>query len=72
MEHTANADFFGSAVGWKKEAADVAENYKKLGNRLPAALEKELCDLEARLNAAVLPDKTSPIVWDEFHEPAPV
>jgi phosphoenolpyruvate carboxykinase (GTP) len=46
--------------GWKKEAADVAENYKKLGDRLPAALEKELRDMEARLSATTLPDLTSP------------
>jgi phosphoenolpyruvate carboxykinase (GTP) len=37
--------------GWKKEAADVAENYKKLGSRLPVALQKELDDLRARLSA---------------------
>jgi len=44
--------------GWKKEAADVADNYQKLGSRLPAALAKELSDLQARLRAATLPDKT--------------
>jgi len=44
--------------GWKKEAADVAENYKKFGSRLPAALEKELYNLSTRLSAATLPQKT--------------
>ena len=44
--------------GWKKEAADVAENYKKFGSRLPAALEKELYNLGTRLSAATLPQKT--------------
>jgi phosphoenolpyruvate carboxykinase (GTP) len=38
--------------GWKKEAADVAENYQKFGNRLPAALEQELRELGRRLSAA--------------------
>lgn len=38
--------------GWKQEAASVAEHYKKFGNRLPAALEHELANLNARLNAA--------------------
>ncbi len=37
--------------GWKKEAADVAENYKKFGDHLPAPLAKELQSLVARLNA---------------------
>ena len=38
--------------GWKKEAADVAENYKKFGDRLPAALQQELAGLTQRLTAA--------------------
>ncbi len=37
--------------GWKQETASVAEHYKKFGNRLPAALEQELANLNARLNA---------------------
>ena len=43
--------------GWKQEAADVAENYKKFGSRLPAALEKELYNLGTRLSAATLPPR---------------
>jgi phosphoenolpyruvate carboxykinase (GTP) len=43
--------------GWKKEAEDVAESYKKFGDRLPAALEKELYDLGTRLSTATLPLK---------------
>ena len=35
--------------GWKNEAADIAEYYKKFGNRIPAALQKELDDLRDRL-----------------------
>jgi phosphoenolpyruvate carboxykinase (GTP) len=45
--------------GWKKEAADVAENYKKFGSRLPAALEQELYNLGTRLSGATLPDQTT-------------
>jgi phosphoenolpyruvate carboxykinase (GTP) len=41
--------------GWKQEAADVAENYKKLGDRLPAALAKQLHDLTHRLSAYAPP-----------------
>ena len=37
--------------GWKKEAVGVAENYKKFGGRLPAALETELANLNARLTS---------------------
>ena len=39
---------------WKQEAADVAENYKKYGDRLPGALEQELYRLGTRLSAAAL------------------
>ena len=35
--------------GWKNETADIAEYYKKIGNRIPAALQKELDDLRDRL-----------------------
>jgi hypothetical protein len=35
----------------------VAENYKKFGSHLPAALEKALSTLDARLSAATLPSK---------------
>jgi phosphoenolpyruvate carboxykinase (GTP) len=45
--------------GWKKEAADVAENYKKFDSRLPAALEKELYNLGTRLSVATLPHQTT-------------
>lgn len=37
------------AAGWKVEAADVEENYKKFGDRLPAALRQELAALKQRL-----------------------
>ena len=37
---------------WKKEATDVAEAYKKFGDRLPAALKEQLHDLGTRLSAA--------------------
>jgi phosphoenolpyruvate carboxykinase (GTP) len=45
--------------GWKQEALDVAENYKKFGSRLPAALEKELYNLGTRLSVATLPHQTT-------------
>jgi phosphoenolpyruvate carboxykinase (GTP) len=35
--------------GWKKEVEDVAANYAKFGNHLPAALSKELVELKKRL-----------------------
>ncbi len=41
--------------GWTQEALDVSENYKKFGDRLPAALENELRDLKDRLVAAATP-----------------
>ncbi len=36
-------------AGWKKEIADVATNYKKFGDRLPAALNAQLDSLHQRL-----------------------
>jgi phosphoenolpyruvate carboxykinase (GTP) len=36
-------------AGWKKEAADVAANYAKFGNRLPKALADQLDGLRHRL-----------------------
>jgi len=48
--------------GWKREAADVADDYRKFGSRLPTALEKELYNLGTRLSAATLPQKTTPTV----------
>jgi phosphoenolpyruvate carboxykinase (GTP) len=41
--------------GWKREVADVAENYQKYGDRLPRALKTELQELNMRLNAAADP-----------------
>jgi len=38
-------------AGWKKEAADVAENYKRFDHHLPAALQQELTNLNQRLDA---------------------
>jgi len=35
--------------GWKKEIEDVAFNYAKLGDRLPAALREQLSELRKRL-----------------------
>ncbi len=35
--------------GWRNEAADVAANYAKFGNRLPAALNDQLNALKQRL-----------------------
>ena len=35
--------------GWKREIADVAANYKKLGKQLPAALNAQLDSLRQRL-----------------------
>jgi phosphoenolpyruvate carboxykinase (GTP) len=43
--------------GWKREAAGVAENYKKFGSHLPPALEKALDHLSARLSADALPQE---------------
>ena len=40
--------------GWKKEVENIAEYYKMFGNRLPAALEKELEKLGTRLTRATL------------------
>jgi phosphoenolpyruvate carboxykinase (GTP) len=36
-------------AGWKREIADVASNYAKFGDRLPAALSEQLDDLRKRL-----------------------
>jgi phosphoenolpyruvate carboxykinase (GTP) len=36
-------------AGWKAEIADVATNYAKFGNRLPAALNGQLESLKQRL-----------------------
>jgi phosphoenolpyruvate carboxykinase (GTP) len=41
--------FAVDAAGWKKEADDVAANYAKFGNKLPAALSELLEDLRKRL-----------------------
>jgi phosphoenolpyruvate carboxykinase (GTP) len=38
--------------GWKKEADSIAASYDALGDRLPAALQKELQDLRQRLDSA--------------------
>jgi phosphoenolpyruvate carboxykinase (GTP) len=38
--------------GWKNEAADVGENYRKFGDRLPTALKQELVALGERLAGA--------------------
>ena len=38
--------------GWKKEAADVGENYKKFDPHLPAELQQELASLNGRLTTA--------------------
>lgn len=38
--------------GWKDEIASMREHYAKFGDRLPAALTKQLDALEARLNQA--------------------
>ena len=35
--------------GWKKEIGDIAANYGKFGDRLPAALKQQLDDLRQRL-----------------------
>jgi phosphoenolpyruvate carboxykinase (GTP) len=35
--------------GWKKEIEDVAANYAKFGNHLPAELSKGLDELRKRL-----------------------
>ena len=37
------------AAGWKKEIDDVAANYTKFGDHLPAALKKELDELRGRM-----------------------
>jgi phosphoenolpyruvate carboxykinase (GTP) len=37
------------APGWKKEIEDVAANYARFGDRLPAALNKQLDELRKRL-----------------------
>ena len=39
------------AEGWKKEAEDISAHYDKFGDRLPAALRKELDGLKQRLGA---------------------
>ncbi len=36
--------------GWKQEASDIAEYYKKFGDRLPQSLRDELAALQRRLN----------------------
>ena len=35
--------------GWKKEIDDVAANYQKFGSHLPAALNRQLDELQKRL-----------------------
>lgn len=47
-------------AGWKNEAADVEENYKKFGDRLPAALRQELAALRQRLAQAAPPQTGTP------------
>jgi phosphoenolpyruvate carboxykinase (GTP) len=39
------------AEGWKREAEDIGQYYAKFGERLPAALKKELDGLKQRLGA---------------------
>ena len=40
--------------GWKKEAEDVSNFYRKFGDRLPPALESELTQLGTRLSGATI------------------
>ncbi|MGC8989354.1 MAG: phosphoenolpyruvate carboxykinase (GTP) [Verrucomicrobiia bacterium] len=43
---------------WNSEVMEVAEHYKKFGDRLPAALEKELHSLTTRLTKAEPPNNS--------------
>jgi len=39
-------------AGWKNEVEDIAKNYEKLGDHIPADLKAQLDKLRARLSQA--------------------